>query len=191
MQYNPKKHHRKSIRLKDYDYSQAGYYFVTICTHAREQLLGKIENGKMILNEFGEILQDELLSTETIRSNIKIDYFQIMPNHIHFIIIIKEQYINYEIVGKKSIVGVHCNEPLLQNTEQFGKSTKNSIPTIVKLTKSSTTKRINEIRNSPGIPVWQRNYFEHIIRNEKELFEIRKYIEYNPLNWKDDEYNKP
>ena len=63
------------------------------------------------------------------------------------------------------------------------------MPTIIKLIKSSSTNRINEIRNLPGMHVWQRNYYEHIIRNDKELFEIRKYIEFNPLNWKDDEYN--
>jgi len=146
------------------------------------QLLGKIVDGIMELNEFGDIVKEELLITEKIRPNIKIDYYQIMPNHIHYILFIKEQFFDYN-----QNVGVHCNEPL-RNTEQFQKSTKNSLPTIIKLIKSSSTKRINIIRNSPGAPVWQRNYYEHIIRNDYELFEIRKYIENNPKNWKEDEY---
>lgn len=182
MKYNPEIHHHKSIRLKEYDYSQAGYYFVTICTHNREHLFGEIADGVIELNQYGRIVKEELLRSEEIRQNIKIDYFVIMPNHIHFILIIEEQYLNYN-----DVVGVHCNEPL-QNTEKFGKSTKNSLPTIIKLLKSTITKQINEIRNSPSNPVWQRNYYEHIIRNEKELYEIRKYIENNPLNWNEDDY---
>ena len=195
MKYNPEIHHRKSIRLKGFDYSQGGYYFVTICTHNREHLFGEIADGVIKLNKYGKIVKEELLRTEEIRQNIKIDYFVIMPNHIHLILIIKEQYLNYY-----DVVGVHCNEPLqqnpynnneplLQNTEKFGKSTKNSLSTIIKLLKSTITKQINDIRNSPGLPIWQRNYYEHIIRNEKELYEIRKYIDNNPLNWNDDEYN--
>jgi len=196
MKYNPEIHHRKSIRPKEYDYSQAGHYFVTICTHNREHLFGEIADGVIKLNKYGKIVKEELLRTEEIRQNIKIDYFVIMPNHIHLILIIKEQYLNYN-----DVVGVHCNEPLrqnpynsnepfqLQNTEKFGKSTKNSLSTIIKLLKSTITKQINDIRNSPGLPIWQRNYYEHIIRNEKELNEIRKYIHNNPLNWNDDEYN--
>lgn len=172
MKYNQDKHYRKSIRLKEYDYSQAGYYFVTICTHNMEHLFGEIIENHVVLNICGDIIREELLKTEQIRPNIKVDSFCIMPNHLHFIIAIVEQFIDY--------VGVHCNEPLQcneslrnNNIEEYGKSTK----------------RINQIRNTPGFPVWQRNYYEHIIRNDRELYEIRNYIEYNPINWNDDEYN--
>ncbi|MCX6154169.1 MAG: transposase [Candidatus Kapabacteria bacterium] len=177
MQYNPEIHHRKSIRLKEFDYSQAGYYFVTICTYQREHLFGEIVDGKIQLNEFVEIVKEELLTSEEIRKEIKIDYYSIMPNHIHAIIIIDKH--NNVASGN---VGANGRSPLRMQPK--------SLSSFISGYKSVCTKRINEIRNSPGIPLWQRNYYEHVIRNEKELYEIRNYIEYNPLNWKDDEYNK-
>ena len=181
MTYNPDIHQRRSIRLKEYDYSQPGLYFITICAKDRENLFGQIENGKMILNVLGEIVRNEWLKTAEIRNNVELLEYIIMPNHIHGII---------HIVNK-STLGAHSNVPLLQQkrqTEQFGKSTKNSIPTIVKLFKSTVTKHINVFRKSPGEPVWQRNFYEHIIRNEKSYHHIAEYIRNNPMTWQDDSY---
>ncbi len=96
-----------------------------------------------------------------------------MPNHLHGII---------------NIVGAHCNVPLHNRIEQFGRSTSNSIPTIIKLFKSTTTEQINIISDTPGVRLWQRNYYEHIIRNESELNRIRQYIINNPANWEQDRY---
>lgn len=165
---------RKSIRLKDYDYSQAGYYFITVCTEDKLPLLGSINGGIVNLSKYGKVVFEELLKTEVIRSNVHIDIHVIMPNHIHFIIVLDGMSSDYN--------------DKTPNTETFYKSTKNSVPTIVKLFKSVTTKRINEIRKQPGMKFWQRNYYEHVIRNDRELFEIRKYIENNPLEWVNDEY---
>jgi REP element-mobilizing transposase RayT len=180
MIYDPNKHHRRSIRLPGYDYTLPGGYFVTICTYNRECLFGEIVDGAMILNEYGEIVRDEWLNTGNIRSNIIIDEFVVMPNHLHGIL----------------IVGARCNVPLHPNNlrraptiEQFGKPVSNSIPTIVRLFKSAVTKKINQIRNTPTNPVWQRNYYEHIIRNDDELNRIREYIVNNPLKWESDENN--
>lgn len=92
MGYNPEIHKRKPIRLKDYDYSKEGMYFITICTHNREHLFGEIIDGKMILNNVGEIVKRELLKTNEIRKNVKIDNWVIMPNHIHFLIEILEGF---------------------------------------------------------------------------------------------------
>ncbi|MCF7873319.1 MAG: transposase [Candidatus Omnitrophica bacterium] len=164
---------RRSIRLKEYDYAQQGAYFVTICVNNRKCLFGDVFNGEMILNERGRIVQQEWHKTGKIRKNIELDEFVIMPNHLHGII---------------NIVGAHCNVPLHDRIEQFGRSTSNSIPTIVKLFKSTTTKQINIIRNTAGIRLWQRNYYEHVIRNEFELNCIREYIATNPANWKQDQY---
>ena len=86
MTYNPQNHHRRSIRLKGYDYSQEGLYFITICTQNRACLFGKIENGKMILNEYGQIACNEWIKTTEIRNNVELCEFVIMPNHIHGII---------------------------------------------------------------------------------------------------------
>jgi REP element-mobilizing transposase RayT len=171
---------RKSIRLKNYNYSQPGAYYVTICAQNRKCLFGEIYDGKMVLNEYGEIVQKEWRRTEKIRKNIELDKFIIMPNHIHGII---------------NIVGTHCNVPLQNHdtpshnhVEKFGHSTPNSIPTIIKLFKSTTTRQINVIRNTPGVRVYQRNYYERIIRNKFGLNRIRRYILDNPANWENDKY---
>ncbi len=183
MKYNPKKHHRHSIRLKYYDYSSPGAYFITICTKNRACLFGNIVNGKMILNEYGKIAHDEWLKTEIIRPRVKLDSFVIMPNHIHGIIILNDDICYCR--------GTLQRAPTTQRAptfEQFGKPTSDSIPTIVRLFKSATTKRINEYRNTPTVSVWQRNYYEHIIRNNTELKHIRNYIENNPIKWENDKY---
>lgn len=169
MTYNPERHHRRSIRLKDYDYSQVGMYFITICPHNRECLFGEIKNGQMVLNEYGKIVKNEWMKSTEIRNKIKLDEFVIMPNHIHGIIIITDD-------GR----GTLQRAPTV---EQFGKPVSNSIPTIIRLFKSATTKQINQIRHTPTIPVWQRNYYEHIIRDEDNLNQIREYIINNPVKW--------
>ncbi len=169
MNYDPNKHHRRSIRLKNYDYSQPGAYFITICTHNRQNLFGEIVDGEMILNEFGKIVYNEWLNTANIRPNIIVDEFIVMPNHLHGILIIVD-----------NCRGTLQRAPAM---ERFGQPTSNSIPTIIRLFKSACTKQINIIRQSPANPVWQRNYYEHIIRNENELDRIREYIINNPLKW--------
>jgi len=172
------KHHRHSVRLKGYDYSQSGAYFITICTNGRQCVLGEFWEGTIILNENGRIVNNERLKTSEIRQNVTLDEYIIMPNHIHGII---------NIVETNNNVGAHGNVPL--QIEKFGKSTSNSIPTIIKLFKSTVTKQINIIRGTPGEKFWQRNYYEHIIRNGDELNKIREYIIYNPLKWELDNKN--
>lgn len=187
MKYDPQKHHRRSIRLKNYDYSQPGSYFITICTQDRECLFGKINNGLMHLNEIGELVKNEWLRTSEIRPNIIVDEFVIMPNHLHGILIIDD--VNCRVTSQcDPTITTNNNNLILKQPqyEQFGKSTKNSIPTIVKLFKSTTTKQINLLRKTPGQKVWQRNYYEHIIRDELELNRIRLYIKNNPKNWHND-----
>jgi len=172
MIHHPDKYHRQSIRLKDYDYTQAGAYFVTICTHKRECVLGDVVNGEMQLNELGQVVEIEWLKTAEIRDNVELDAFVIMPNHIHGIIVIIE-----------SCVGATGRSPL-----RNGPAPK-SIGAIVAGFKSAATKRINELRSTPRAPVWQRNYYEHVIRNEDDLNEIREYILNNPLRWELDSEN--
>lgn len=131
----------------------------------------------MVLNDIGEIVSHKWLWTGKIRTNIKLDEFVVMPNHMHGII---------QIVEMHNDVGAHRNVP--PQIEQFAKSTQNSIPTIIKLFKSTTTKQINQFCNTPGLKIWQRNYYEHIIRDDKDLNRIREYIINNPLRWTEDKY---
>ncbi len=167
--FNPDVHHRRSIRLKDYDYGQAGAYFITICSWNRECLFGDVADEEMQLNEYGWIAANEWLQTGVVRPNVELDAFVVMPNHIHGIIILNN---------------VGATRRVAPTTLQ-----SNSIGAIVGQFKSIVTKQINGIRNSSGLPVWQRNYYEHIIRNEDELNRVREYIINNPLRWADDENN--
>jgi len=169
--------HRRSIRLKDHDYTQDGAYFITICTHRRAILFGEVIDDAMMLNTLGCIVMEEWEHTATLRPHIELDAFVVMPNHVHGIIVI-----NWGIVGARRAV------PLPAKTEQFGKPVSNSLPTIVRAFKSAATQRINHVRQTPGMAVWQRNYYEHIIRNETSLNAIREYIVYNPARWTDDDY---
>jgi REP element-mobilizing transposase RayT len=190
MAYNPDTHHRHSIRLKDYDYSQAGAYFVTICTWQRECLFGEIVNGEMVLNDVGRIVADEWEKTGRMRSNVELDVFSVMPNHFHAIFLIHD------------IVGAHCMRPesaanvtMLESNDNRAhvsaplRRKSGSIGSVFAGFKSSSTKQINILRNNPGCPVWQRNYYERVIRNEDELSRAREYIVNNPMKWELDKEN--
>ena len=174
MKFNPAIHNRKSIRIQGYDYAQDGAYFVTICTYNRDCLFGEI-NPEMVLNPFGIIVRDAWQNTSVIRPGILLDEFVIMPNHIHGIIIIRRGVSQY----------APTMAPPYPPTPSF-RSPSQTIGAIVRGFKSSTTKQINQIRGTPGLPVWQRNYHEHIIRNEEELHRIREYIITNAQNWVND-----
>ena len=168
MTYDCEIHHRRSIRLRGYDYSSAGAYFVTICTRNRESLFGKIVEGSMILNDAGMMVQTVWDEIPSHYPGIETDEFIIMPNHIHGIII---------IVG-----AAPRGCPDLSQL---------SLPDIVHRFKSMTTRRHvdggtqNGGRAFPG-KLWQRNYWEHIVRNESGLNRIREYIRNNPARWESD-----
>jgi len=171
--------HRRSIRLKEFDYSRAGAYFITLCAHRGQFLFGKIIDGKMQLNNYGEILQDEWLRSPEIRSEVDLDMFVVMPNHLHGIV-----FIQINDVGS---VETHCERrahrhaPLQQKPK--------SLSSFVAGFKSEITKRIRKITNTPRFIVWQRNYYEHVVRNGEEMNRIRQYITDNPLKWELDREN--
>ena len=178
-------YNRHSFRKKGYDYSHSGIYFITICTENKIHLFGKITNGKMQLNDTGKIVAKEWIKTAEIRKEVELDEWTIMPNHFHSII---------KITHRRGTA--HRAHPIQQSTRQTKKSTHqipqfatpipNSLPTIIRSFKSAVTKGINELNNQPGIKLWQRNYWEHIIRDDDELCRIRQYIKHNPINWKSD-----
>jgi REP element-mobilizing transposase RayT len=196
MKYNPQIHHRKSIRLKGYDYSLAGLYFITICCQDRECRFGKIENDKMILNNLGKIADECWLEITKHFPNAILHEYVVMPNHVHGII---------ELVNDDNVVGVENFQPLQHHNEsqrnEFQKMIPRSIGSIVKGFKIGVTKwfRINEdvsVGDGNFQPqqsqrkLWQRNYYEHIIRNEQSYQTISDYIINNPVKWKGDKFYK-
>lgn len=177
MPYNPDIHHRHSIRLKNYDYSQSGIYFVTICAWQRECLFGDLANGEMALNDVGRVVQDEWRRLPKQFPMVELDVSVIMPNHIHGII---------------SIVGAQFIAPGMCGRDRDVKGAMNRAPTVgemVRAFKARCTHAINILRNNRGCPVWQRNYYERIIRDENELSRAREYIANNPMKWELDREN--
>jgi REP element-mobilizing transposase RayT len=167
MRYDSDKYHRHSIRLQGYNYSQSGAYFITVCTYQRECLFGEIIADEMRLNSCGQIVYEEWDRTSSIRREIDLDLFIVMPNHLHAIVVID----NVE----KS--GAPRRAPL-----QTPYRPPKSLGSLVAGFKSVVTKRINLLRDTPETPVWQRNYYENIIRNEKMLTNMRQYVLSNPSN---------
>lgn len=188
-QYNPDKHHRRSIRLKGYDYTTAGAYFITLCTHQRECLFGAIEDGEMQLSLFGEVVRSSWLRLPQHFRSVELDEFVVMPNHVHGIVWLDDTSGRGEAFApERTAEAEDINEnasPL--HGHRFNGTRSGSIGAIVQNFKSISTRRINQIRKSAGIPVWQRNYYEHIIRNDRALQHIREYIQNNPLSWQEDQ----
>lgn len=183
--FDPQKHHRKSIRLKGYDYSQAGAYFATIVTNHRDSLFGEVINKEMILNDFGKIADECWSAIPEHFPNVELGAYVVMPNHVHGIIVIR----NDESPSHLGIIddvgrGAIYRAPTV---ERFGKPTIRSLPTIVRTYKAAVTRRIGREHNATGI--WQRNYYEHIIRDEKDLQNKTDYIEANPSLWDEDDNN--
>ena len=171
-------HRHRSIRLRDYDYAHAGAYFITACTHARQCIFGEIIGGIMQLSDFGAAAQECWRAIPEHSPYVDLDAFIVMPNHVHGIVTIT--------VGARHAVPLHNATSV---PAAFGKPLAGSLATIVGSFKSATTKRVNELRGTPAAPVWQRNYHEHVIRNDRDLDRIRQYITENPVRWADDEFN--
>lgn len=183
MKYNPEIHHRRSIRLKHYDYSRTGAYFVTICTQNKECLFGNVIGGKMQLNDMGLFTSQCWNDIPKHFPNAKLDEFIIMPNHIHGIVILNVGAKNFSPdLPRNNSDRANSYLPLQHGTSM-------TIGSIVRGFKIGVTKwaRENTHYNTP----WQRNFYEHIILNESDMNKIREYIAINPLNWeKDENYKK-
>ena len=180
MKYDPQKHHRRSIRLKGYDYTRQGAYFITLVTYHREPLFGEIVNGEMRLSAMGKIADEHWRAIPTHFPQAELGAHVIMPNHAHGIIKLNDRG---TIVSYPNAIS-YPNEATL---EQFQKPVAGSIPTIIRSYKASVTYRIQKELNSTGI--WQKNYYEHVIRDEEDYKRIHLYIEANISNWPKDEEN--
>ena len=196
MPYNSNIHHRRSIRLKGYDYTQQGAYFVTICTHQRNCLFGEIVDGEIKLNTNGEIARGSWLSIPRHFKNVELDEFVIMPNHLHGIIIIESSEVAGEALAnqdfsKQQNLSSQCFAPTVYTGEtiKINGTKPQSLAAITQNYKSVSTRQINRMNKAKGNVIWQRNYYEHIIRNEEALNNIREYIVNNPINWVKDQEN--
>jgi putative transposase len=235
MAYNPEKHNRRSLRLKGYDYSQPGFYYITICTLDRINRFGDVENGKMILNNAGEMVDTEWNRIPKRYKHVILDKYQIMPNHLHGIIVICRRGgvsppgvsppgVSPPSINRVKSYKINAENPDIQaivNTDKPAKIdvnvcvvTMNTCETAINegaatdegaatapLTVAPTlghiiggfkylaTKIINEMDTLPGRKIFQRDFYDHIIRNETELKRIRRYIIENPENWAKDENN--
>ena len=196
MTFNPEIHHRRSIRLRDYDYASAGAYFVTICTQGRECFFGHIDNEMMALNDAGRMLEKVWNELPQRFVGIELDAFVVMPNHVHFIVFL----VGAPLVGAR-LVGIQeqeahnpadsCGQDLGgHKTRPYGQT----ITDVIGAFKSITTQEYTVGVKQSDWPsflgrLWQRNYYERVVRNEGELNGYREYIEFNPLRWADDEEN--
>ncbi len=159
---------RKSLRLQAYDYSLPGYYFITICTHRRRLLFGAIRNDIISLNAQGRIAREELLRTPRRRNNAHIDAFGVMPDHVHAVFVIDGR-------GPQPVEGwAYVNTPLQSPSQTLG--------AMVRGYKAATASRINALRGTPGYSVWQRGFYDRVIRDERELERVRDYVTWNALN---------
>jgi REP element-mobilizing transposase RayT len=188
MPYDPTQHHRHSIRLKGYDYSQNGAYFVTICTHDHSCLFGEVveqepHTSMMRLNDNGRIVDEEWLQTAILRPYVELDMYVVMPNHFHGIIVILD-----EPDGARHAWARHAL-PLRSAERAFGRPPPRSLSSVIGGFKSAVARRVNLLRSTPGAPIWQRNYHEHVIRNLADLQRLREYVDANPARWLDDRYH--
>jgi putative transposase len=152
------KKHRVRLRLKDYDYSQTGVYFITICTKNRKALIDNVEDREIILRCWQDLPGHY--------NNLILDEFIIMPDHVHGIIIIDNDPFNKDNKAGESLRSIHTK----------------SLFEIVRAFKSFSSRQINLSHKTPGRQIWQRGYYEHVVRDEKELNQIRRYIKNNPFN---------
>ena len=209
---------RKSIRLQGFDYTTDGAYFVTLVTQTRECLFGEIIYDEMVLSEYGKIVVEEWERSAFIRDEIELGSYVVMPNHFHGIVHIFENKNPLLVVGAYGCgfgtperserchaelttgirkgdrkdyippnVGAYGHTPL----QKPFRSPSHSLGAMVRGFKSSATKRINILRGTPGVPLWQRNFHDRVIRNNDEYALVERYIQDNPIKWAIDKENKP
>ena len=211
MSFSPDIHHRRSLRLSGYDYSAAGFYFVTICVQGWESLFGDIVEGVMEQNAAGKVVADVWMTLPQRFPNVTIDEFTVMPNHFHGIIIITNpgqpvamgnrprnpgrSSVGAPLAAPSYNPGTTLNQGAASSVKSQGAAS--SAPTgsdktlgdVIRAFKSISAIGVNRMIGRSGQPLWQRNYYERIIRDENELHNARQYIRENPLKWETDHEN--
>jgi putative transposase len=199
MTYDPTRHHRRSLRLPGYDYTQGGAYFITVVSQDRTCLFGEVVDGVMCSNDAGRMVQTVWNELPAFYPGVDIDRFAVMPNHIHGIVVLVDRRADDDSVGHpgESYAGDSSIDYGHQrNMEQALGSTsiRLSLADVVQRFKMMTTKRYADgVRGSrwPAYRgrLWQRNYYEHVIRDESSLTRVRRYVDENPLRWEYDGEN--
>ena len=172
MPYDPEKHHRRSVRIKGYDYTQPGVYYITICTKERQCIFGEVIDGQMRLNFLGDIAHTCWLAIPNHFASFQLDTFVIMPDHVHGLLAIVD---NTPVTKQRPIL----------TREQFGQPVRGSIPTAIRSYKGAVTRLIHRLCETTEVPVWQDGLYESIIRDEEILNCKRQYIINNPQRWGD------
>jgi len=190
MPYDPERHHRRSIRLKGYDYSQVGAYAVTLVSRLRDSLFGEIVDGQMMLNAVGEVIAATWRWLAGHYPYVTLDTWVVMPNHLHGIIVLAGDDRRGEEAGDaispSRQADIPASSPLPPHGTQPG-----SLSAIIQTYKAESTRRVNRVLglHGSGSHIWQQNYYERIIRNEREMDAIRAYIANNPIQWAVDREN--
>jgi putative transposase len=178
--------HRRSLRLKGYDYTANGAYFITLCTDHRRHLFGSVEHASLVPTPSGNIAAERWFALPEHHPGVSLDEFVVMPDHIHGIIIIDRPApppsADALEVDLEQAIMAHEDDSTA-NSRPKGAPT-GSLGAIVGSYKSSVSRHINKLNGTPGAPIWQRDYWEHIIRHDRALFFIRRYIRNNPANWR-------
>ena len=184
---------RKTLRLSSYDYAQPGAYYVTLCAQRRACIFGRVVDGQMRLNEYGESVTACWLDLPGHYDHVRLDAFVVMPNHVHAVIGLRGNDDTAVDQTHDNTVGAGLRPAPTVADDAATKTNavapkRHALPEIVRAFKSFSARHINEIRNSPGAPVWQRTYYEHVVRSESELGRIRAYVRDNPARWTSDAY---
>lgn len=168
---------RRTIRLRGYDYSQPGVYFITVCARERESLFGQVVGNLMERNESGEIVSSYWGELANRYTEATLDAFVVMPNHMHGIVLVGA-------IRELPLRGAPARGSSLLTSSSDRLQRRNMlVPKMVGWFKMNAAKQINHLRGAAGTPVWQRNYWEHVIRDEESLNRIREYIATNPARW--------
>jgi len=193
MTFNPEIHHRHSIRLPNFDYSRPGYYFVTLCAYHRECIFGDVEKNKIVLNDMGTLIKKNWHDLPVHFPGIGLDQMVVMPNHLHGIIII----LDHRRGGVDPPLGIilpHDDATtagaIIRGAITAPLHKGKTLGQMIAWFKYESTKEINRnMTGNPEMKIWQRNFFDRIIRDDEELNRIRNYIVMNPETWEQDENN--
>jgi REP element-mobilizing transposase RayT len=198
MSYDPALHHRRSIRLSMYDYSEAGAYFVTICTQQRKCLFGAVRDGSVALSRAGQIVVDKWNALPSRFPTVELDASVVMPNHLHGILLLTPpiEAARQPEGGATPPLRIADAGLSVETPSESGAAVEAGLPhplhpahrrptlgQIVAFFKYQSTRSINAVTETPGVRVWQRNYYEHVIRNDQSLDTLRTYVAENPVRW--------